>query len=52
MDIAAEQLCCVLQSLVWHEIVDPRKGNLLGPELFESICGCLEGAISLHLGGI
>ena len=33
-------------------MVDAQKGNLFGPKLFESICGCLEGAISLHLRGI
>ena len=49
MDTADEHLFCVLQSLDWHEIVDPLNGNLLGP-LYESIiCGFLEVAIYLHL---
>ena len=29
MDTADEHLFCVLQSLGWHEIVDPLNGNLL-----------------------
>ena len=52
MDTTAEHLFCVLQSLGWHEMVDPRKGQLFRAKLFKNIGGCFEGAISLHLSGI